>query len=1748
MNQYLSEKIKEYIYLAEASYANLNFGETPWSMHDDAALAIYNNYYLDKDDKNKTIDKEKVLPSTGLQNDLLDRYSIVAYHADLFPETESGDNQDAYPYSESSFSATLYRSKDSEYVLAIKGTLEDKDLYDIDLGEIVSFGAAYSQIIDLYNFWQQINSPKGYGYQVAKAKIDTELNKKYQSILLSIWQQDKLVRESGNDEETASASAKLWALRKELQEFLVSLEQEGKYINRGSVYEIEFVNSHDAFSEDDQRYDGLGINPDNLVVTGHSLGGHLAAAFAILFKDKVDCPVYMVNGAGIRVSPTTGYPSVRFKENVLGFFRGLGVNPDNLSALTSHGVDLTNLIGDKGIDFVAQDWRTGLSQPGRTIDFFIEEVNKDNTFGHGVSPMTDSALVMALFDKLTSRYPSLGNNTDATQDDDLEQYVQAYSDFLEATVGNQEQAMTLELLVCALGQFLGEDDPVAKDRIGLHGAISTVSETINQLGIERQSLLDALDIDDLKARLARRDDDGVLARHALRSLAPFSLTGTTLKDALFGGNGRLKDDLPFLDLYDAKDAPDGMTEEYIRYRMALLAKMMGGSFGESDYDWHYVDQNFAHSFIKREFHWEGETGVPKTRPVIIFGSTSSNSEISSRFDVDTGNANDYLFGGVGNDEFFGHGGDDYMEGGRGFDTYHIQDYDRVRDADMGGRLLFGDIDLAEIRFVRQGSQTWASVDENGRCDNRFFACRRGDDLNINHLGKSTGVRVHDFFLLAECVLTGGEQRDEVWTGLGLKLKGLPQQQPDVPASQGNTLTVAADRYSTVYASSGNLSIYGGAKDDALFLSGERHMVLAGDGNDRIYGGIGADVLHGEAGNDVIYGSSVALNNDPSQAVMASDADIIYGGAGRDLLFGGAGDDTIYADDDTQRLVGEGDWLLGNQGADNLFGSSGNDYLGGGEGTDVIMGGAGDDVIVGDGDVRFGSKTETFIPPPPTVDSTYTVVPVHPLLPPTVLPTPLTISANAASVDYTQTNTGWSTMEKGSFVRPHADMFAWDVAIDYSAGDYALNNTLPTSAGAHRVATGGATDFLYGGAGDDLIIGQDGDDILMGEEGNDILWGDDNRDQSLCGNDTLNGGEGDDVLYGGAGNDALYAGTGTDHLHGGEGADRYYFYREDIATARDINTIHDTGEHDSIYLEDRPLSDMNWVQVRGSPGHWKQAGGDFELHWQGTRLTLTCPGCEGKIIIEDFQNGNFQLELTDNRAPELLRPAPSLTLATETEFHHTFKGAYFRDPEGDEMTYRMDALPEGLNFDAQTMSVSGTATAPGEYQAALIADDGQGGATRLPVQITVQARNHAPVAEGVPEALEATEGEAFRHEFTAVLFSDADGDALTYALKGLPAGMAFDAATRTLSGTPTQAGTHILTLFASDGRGGIARHDFALSIAAHAPENRPPAPCQELPETIELELRQPWSLDLRQWVSDADGDVLTYTLAEDAPTWLSMDTQGKLGGTPVQPETVTATVQVHDGRGGSLQLALRLNVTVPEGVQRKEGFSLGTFGNDIIYGGEGDDTLRALPGDDIVCGWGGNDYLVGELGDDTLYGGEGNDRLDGSIGNDVLYGEAGDDELYGQIGNDILAGGAGNDCLYGGVGDDTYIFRRGDGQDRLREGGGNDTLEMTDFKLGELSITRDGGDIILAATDSDDRLTIENWNAWFGLGKVETIKLADATLSADELEQYADGLLKTTARAAHALTHTLAAFPSPASIALTTPTPENPNQFLAAGSI
>ncbi len=102
---------------------------------------------------------------------------------------------------------------------------------------------------------------------------------------------------------------------------------------------------------------------------------------------------------------------------------------------------------------------------------------------------------------------------------------------------------------------------------------------------------------------------------------------------------------------------------------------------------------------------------------------------------------------------------------------------------------------------------------------------------------------------------------------------------------------------------------------------------------------------------------------------------------------------------------------------------------------------------------------------------------------------------------------------------------------------------------------------------------------------------------------------------------------------------------------------------------------------------------------------------------------------------------------------------------------------------------------------------------------------------------------------------------------------------------------------------------------------------------------------------------------------------------------------------------------------------GSFGINLIWGGDGDDTIDGLDNADILRGESGSDTLVGGFGDDDLFGGEGGDTLVGDEGIDELFGEAGDDYLIST--NGAGENSAFSDRLDGGDGADFFVVDAGD---------------------------------------------------------------------------------------------------------------------------
>jgi Ca2+-binding RTX toxin-like protein len=99
----------------------------------------------------------------------------------------------------------------------------------------------------------------------------------------------------------------------------------------------------------------------------------------------------------------------------------------------------------------------------------------------------------------------------------------------------------------------------------------------------------------------------------------------------------------------------------------------------------------------------------------------------------------------------------------------------------------------------------------------------------------------------------------------------------------------------------------------------------------------------------------------------------------------------------------------------------------------------------------------------------------------------------------------------------------------------------------------------------------------------------------------------------------------------------------------------------------------------------------------------------------------------------------------------------------------------------------------------------------------------------------------------------------------------------------------------------------------------------------------------------------------------------------------------------------------------------------------------------------------------------------------LSGYLGDGSLYGSDAIDVLDGGSGNDRLEGGLGSDLYLYRNGDGADRIFESdaraGEMDIIQLDESLLpDETEVLRSGEDLILRFGSADQQILVEHWFA------------------------------------------------------------------------
>lgn len=150
-----------------------------------------------------------------------------------------------------------------------------------------------------------------------------------------------------------------------------------------------------------------------------------------------------------------------------------------------------------------------------------------------------------------------------------------------------------------------------------------------------------------------------------------------------------------------------------------------------------------------------------------------------------------------------------------------------------------------------------------------------------------------------------------------------------------------------------------------------------------------------------------------------------------------------------------------------------------------------------------------------------------------------------------------------------------------------------------------------------------------------------------------------------------------------------------------------------------------------------------------------------------------------------------------------------DADRDVLTFsNSEDTPEFVEIDPATGTMSGVSDTPGSYTITLIADDGTT-TTRLSFMLFVQtAANRPPFADDIQNK---TVSGNFAYDVSG-FFGDADGDPITFSATGIPQNTRITA-NGVIQGTATRnnRGRHIIRVFVSDGRGGIASDGFRLTI-------------------------------------------------------------------------------------------------------------------------------------------------------------------------------------------------------------------------------------------------------------------------------------------------------------------------------------------------
>ena len=237
-----------------------------------------------------------------------------------------------------------------------------------------------------------------------------------------------------------------------------------------------------------------------------------------------------------------------------------------------------------------------------------------------------------------------------------------------------------------------------------------------------------------------------------------------------------------------------------------------------------------------------------------------------------------------------------------------------------------------------------------------------------------------------------------------------------------------------------------------------------------------------------------------------------------------------------------------------------------------------------------------------------------------------------------------------------------------------------------------------------------------------------------------------------------------------------------------------------------------------------------------------------------------------------------------------------DNGGQAVTNKVDGLPDGVTFDEATNTISGTPSEVGSYTVTVTTTDESSNATETTFTIDVEDTTK-PTVEDIADQTQEVNTEITPIKIEA---TDNSGQAVTNKVEGLPAGMTFDEATNTISGTPSEVGSYDITVTTTDENGNSETTTFTIDVE----DTTKPTVEDITDQTQEINTEiNPIKIE----TTDNSGQTVTNKV-EGLPDGVTFDeATNTISGTPSEVGSYTVTVTTTDENGNATETTFTIDV-------------------------------------------------------------------------------------------------------------------------------------------------------------------------------------------------------------------------------------------------